>query len=55
MVEDHGGLNNGRLSGEAYLDQCEDVLRERERILLYELDRLEEGLLFCLFDTPDRV
>src|SRR5262249_35304248 len=55
MVEDHGGLNNGRFSEEAYLDQCEDALRERERMLLYELERLEEGLLFCLFDTPDRV
>ena len=55
MVEDHGGLNNGRFGEEAYLDQCEDVLRERERMLLYALDRLEEGLLFCLFDTPDRV
>jgi predicted AlkP superfamily phosphohydrolase/phosphomutase len=24
-------------------------------MLLYELTRLDEGLLFCLFDTPDRV
>ena len=31
MVEDHGGLNNGRFDEEAYLDQCDGVLRERER------------------------
>jgi predicted AlkP superfamily phosphohydrolase/phosphomutase len=55
MVEDHGGLNNGRLNEAAYLDQCESVLREREKMMLYELDRHEEGFFFCLFDTPDRV
>lgn len=55
MVEDHGGLNNGRFGETAYLEQCEAVLREREKMLLYELDRLDEGLLFCLFDTPDRI
>jgi hypothetical protein len=35
MVEDHGGLNNGRFGEEAYLQQCEDVLRERERMMLH--------------------
>jgi predicted AlkP superfamily phosphohydrolase/phosphomutase len=55
MVEDHGGLNNERLSEDAYLAQCEDALRERERMMIYELDHLEEGFFFCLFDTPDRV
>lgn len=55
MVEDHGGLNHGRFGEEAYLDQCGEVLHERARMMLYELERLEEGLLFCLFDTPDRV
>jgi predicted AlkP superfamily phosphohydrolase/phosphomutase len=55
MVEDHGGLNNGRFSESAFLEQCEEVLRERQRMMLYELDRLNEGLFFCLFDTPDRV
>lgn len=55
MVEDHGGLNNGRLNEAAYLDQCESALREREKMMLYELDHHEEGFFFCLFDTPDRV
>lgn len=55
MVEDHGGLNHGRFGEAAFLAQCEGVLRERERMMRYELDRLEEGLFFCLFDTPDRV
>lgn len=55
MVEDHSGLNNERFDEAAYLAQCEGVLRERERMMLYELDRLDEGMFFCLFDTPDRV
>jgi predicted AlkP superfamily phosphohydrolase/phosphomutase len=55
MVEDHGGLNNGRLDEIAFLDQCEQVVRERERMMLYELERHRDGLFFCLFDTPDRI
>ncbi|OHB75867.1 MAG: phosphodiesterase, partial [Planctomycetes bacterium RBG_16_64_10] len=55
MAEDHGGLSNGRLDEEAFLTQCQDVYREREAMLLDELSTLREGLLFCLFDTPDRV
>ena len=55
MVEDHTGLSNGRFAEGAFLDQCEIVIREREAMMLYELDRLQEGLFFCLFDTPDRL
>jgi predicted AlkP superfamily phosphohydrolase/phosphomutase len=55
MVEDHTGLSNERFSEEAYLAQCDEVMRERERMLHFELDRFREGLLYCLFDTPDRV
>jgi predicted AlkP superfamily phosphohydrolase/phosphomutase len=55
MVEDHGGLSNGRFGESAFLSQCDEVLRERERMMVYELERLQEGLFFCLFDTPDRV
>jgi predicted AlkP superfamily phosphohydrolase/phosphomutase len=55
MVEDHGGLNNGRFGEAAYLDQCAQVLAERERMLQHELARQRDGLIYCLFDTPDRV
>lgn len=55
MVEDHGGLNNGRFDELAYLDQCTRVLHEREQMMRYELDRMPNGLFFCLFDTPDRL
>ena len=55
MVEDHGGLNNGRLDEAGFLDQCDLAWREREAMLLRSLDVFEKGLLYCLFDTPDRV
>jgi len=55
MAEEHNGLNNGRLDESAYLQQCELVLRERQRIMQFELDRFTEGFFFMLFDTPDRV
>src|SRR5205085_9731924 len=54
MVEDHNGLNNGRFSEAACLQQCEDVIEERERMMLHELGRFDQGFFFCLFDTPDR-
>src|SRR5207245_10155208 len=55
MAEDHNGLNNGRLDESAYLEHCELVLAERERLMRFELDQFSEGLFFLLSDTPDRV
>jgi predicted AlkP superfamily phosphohydrolase/phosphomutase len=55
MAEEHAGLNNGRISEEAFLAQCDEVVAERRAMLHYELDRLDEGFVFCLFDTPDRI
>ncbi len=55
MPEDHNGLINSRIDEPAFLEQCEQVLGEREAMMLYELERFDEGLFFCLFDTPDRI
>jgi len=55
MVEDHAGLNNERISEEAFLEQCAIAWREREAMMLHELESFEAGLFYCLFDTPDRV
>jgi len=55
MAEDHTALNNGRIDEAAYLAQCGLVLAEREKMMDHELSRLTEGLLFVVFDTPDRV
>jgi hypothetical protein len=55
MAEDHDGLNLERFDEATYLDQCRIVMRERRRMMEYELGRLESGYFFCLFDTPDRL
>ncbi len=55
MAEDHTGLMNGRIDEAAFLAQCDIVMKEREAMLDLELSRFENGLLFCLFDTPDRL
>jgi len=55
MAEDHDGLNNERFDEFAYLDQCRIVLRERRKMMEFELGRFEKGFFFCLFDTPDRL
>jgi predicted AlkP superfamily phosphohydrolase/phosphomutase len=55
MVEDHTGLNNGRLTEAAFLDQCETAWREREAMMLDALASFDDGLFYCLFDTSDRI
>ena len=55
FVEDHTGMSNGRLDEAAFLEQCELAMHERVAHLRYELDRFDSGLLYCLFDTSDRV
>jgi predicted AlkP superfamily phosphohydrolase/phosphomutase len=55
MAEDHDGLNHERFDEMAYLEQCQGVLRERVKMMRYELEHFKEGFFFCLFDTPDRI
>lgn len=55
MVEDHNGLESGRISEDAFLQQCEEAFTQRQKMLMHELGFFKEGLLYCLFDTPDRI
>lgn len=55
MIEDHAGLTNGRYNESTFLAQCEDAMRERDAMLHRELQRVDRGLVFALFDTPDRL
>ncbi|MGQ0647602.1 MAG: alkaline phosphatase family protein [Gemmatimonadaceae bacterium] len=55
MPEDHTGLSNERFSEDDFLAQCDGVMREREAMLHHELQRFRSGMLYCLFDTPDRL
>jgi predicted AlkP superfamily phosphohydrolase/phosphomutase len=55
MVEDTTGLNNERISEDAFLAQCELAWRDREAMMFTELESLKDGFFYCLFDTPDRI
>lgn len=55
MIEDHRGLSNERFGEAEYLAHCDLVMAEREAMFAFELGRFSEGLLYCLFDTPDRI
>ncbi len=55
MVEEHTGLTNERIPESAYLDQCEIAWAEREAMLRDAFETFDRGLLYCLFDTPDRI
>ena len=55
MAEDHNGHNNGRFDERDFLAQCDLVFTEREQMMFAELERFQHGLLFTLFDTPDRL
>src|SRR4051812_6566232 len=39
MAEDHSGLNNGRFSEGAFLEQCDGLWQEREKMMCAELNR----------------
>jgi len=55
MPEDTHALRDQCFDADAFLDLCDTVMAERERMLWHELDRLQSGLLAFVFDTTDRV
>ena len=55
MAEEHQGLSAGHLGEDLFLEQCDTIMEERRAMLLRELERTPEGLVACVFDTPDRL
>ena len=55
MPEDHNAVDEGILSLEDFLGQCEQITVEREKMFEYELSQFEEGILAFVFDTSDRI
>jgi predicted AlkP superfamily phosphohydrolase/phosphomutase len=53
IAEETWALNEERLNEEEYLEQSEFVFEQTKRMLDYELDRYEWGLLYCYFSTVD--
>ena len=55
MPEDTNALGDGCFGPDAFLEQCDTVMAERERMLWHELDRFDRGLLAVVLDTTDRI
>ena len=53
MPVDTWAVNENRLSEKPHLEQLNEVLREKKAMLDYELDRFDNGVLFCYFESPD--
>jgi predicted AlkP superfamily phosphohydrolase/phosphomutase len=53
IAEETWALNEGRLNEQEYLTQSEFVFQQTKRMLDYELDRFDWGVLFCYFSTID--
>jgi len=55
MPEDTWALNEERIDEKTFLEQCELIYEEREKMLWYELRRWQGGVLTIVFDTVDRI
>ncbi len=53
MPMDTWAVNEKRISEEPFLEQAREVFKEKQRMLDFELNRLENGVLFCYFESSD--
>ncbi|MBN2120940.1 MAG: alkaline phosphatase family protein [Candidatus Omnitrophica bacterium] len=53
MPMDTWVVNEKRLTEKAFLEQVNEVLKEKKAMLDFELKRLKKGVLFCYFESPD--
>ena len=55
LAEDTWALNEGILSDESFIEQCEQMDIEREKMFFDALDKVKQGLVVCVFDGTDRI
>src|SRR3954469_15521300 len=55
LAEDTWALNEKVLDDQAFLAQCYSNHDDRERMLFDALEKTQQGLCACVFDTTDRV
>ncbi len=55
MPEDTHAVTEGRYGLGAFLQQCDEIDRQRRAMLECELNRFDEGVLAFVFDAGDRV
>lgn len=53
MPMDTWAVNEGHLDETPFLDEVNEILREKEALLDFELNRLKSGVLFSYFELPD--
>ena len=53
MPMDTWAVNEKRLTEKPFLEQVNEVLREKRTMLDFELDRFKKGVLFCYFESSD--
>lgn len=55
VAEDTSGLNEGIIGEEPFLQQCQEIHQEREKMFFDALDKTRKGAVVCVFDITDRV
>lgn len=55
LAEDVNALRDQVIGEQAFLSGCNLIMSERERIFFHMLQDFNEGILACVFDTPDRI
>lgn len=55
LAEDTWGLSQQVLEDAQFIQQCQDIDREREQMFFDGLDQVPEGLVVCVFDGTDRM
>ena len=55
VAEDTSALNEGIISEEAFLEQCQSIHTEREAMFFDALDKTPTGAVVCVFDITDRL
>ncbi len=53
--QDTTGLEDSCMTDDQFLDLCDSVLMDREKVLMYHLERFREGILASVFDSLDRI
>ncbi len=55
LAEDTWALNERVIDEDSFLEQASQICSEREAMFRSALERMDKGMVACVFDTPDRV
>jgi len=53
--QDTTALEEGLISDDQFMDLCRQIFTTRKQVFLNNLQRFDEGILACVFDSPDRI